>query len=259
MDPDLTDQEIEDLLAAYAIGAVDEDERAIVDRYVATHPEAAAEVQAFRHAAAMLAFTGGPVPEGVWGSLAPALANRRPALESPAGVVPIRRQRSQFEPIADSQTGRGPSPVRWLASAAVAALLIVGVLIASVVASDSGDDLAREPSVAAAASAARNQPGAREATLRAPNGMTIGDVVMLPNGRAYLSSDLPVLNADRTYQLWALHGTDRLSLGVIGRNPHVVAFRITGSPWGIAVTDEVSGGVKVSHQTPVAVGDMQIT
>jgi anti-sigma factor RsiW len=257
MDPELTDQEIQDLLAAYAIDAVDDDERAIVERYVATHPEAEAEVQAFRHAAAMLAYTGGPVPEGVWDSLAPALAERRRREETAENVVPLPSRRPQSEPMPDSPTARGPHRVRWLAAAAVAAFLLVGGVVAVVVATDSGGGASREDQLAAAARAAGKQPGARNVTLESPDGRALGKVVVLPSGRAYLSSELPALGSGRTYQLWALEAGDRLNLGVIGRDPNVVAFRMRGNPDGVAVTDEVTGGVKQSRNAPVAVGELQ--
>jgi anti-sigma factor RsiW len=257
MDPELTDQEIQDLLAAYAIDAVDDDERAVVERYVESHPDAAAEVQAFRHAAAMLAYTGGPVPEGVWDSLAPALAERRRRAETAENVVPLPSRRPQSEPMPDSPTARSPHRVRWLAAAAVAAFLLVGGVVAIVFATDSGGGASREDQLAAAARAAGKQPGARNVTLESPDGRALARVVVLPSGRAYLSSELPALGSGRTYQLWALQAGDRLNLGVIGRDPRVVAFRMRGNPDGVAVTNEVAGGVQQSRKAPVAVGAIQ--
>jgi len=255
MDPELSAQEIEDLLAAYAIDAVDDDERAIVERYVATHPDAAAEVQAFRHAAAMLAYTGGPVPDGVWDSLSPALAERRRRVEADAGVVPLPSRRPQSEPMPDSPTARGAHRMRWLVAAAVAAVLLVGGIVAAV-GGGSGGGPSRQEQLADAARAARTQPGARTSTLQSSDGRALADVVVLPNGRAYLSSNLPALGEGRTYQLWALQDSDRVNLGVIGRDPRVVAFHMKGDPSGVAVTDEVSGGVDVTHNDPVAVGSL---
>ncbi|HZP28648.1 MAG TPA: anti-sigma factor [Acidimicrobiia bacterium] len=254
MDPELSDQEMEDLLAAYAIDAVDDDERALVERYLATHPDAAAEVQSFRHAAAFLAYTGGPVPDGVWDSLAPALADRRRRVEAAAGVVPLPSRRPQSEPMPDSPTVRGARRGRWLAAAAVAAIVAAGAAVAVVVA-DSGSGPSRYDELAAAARAARREPGAREVTLASSEGTALAHVVLLRDGRAYLSSDLPALEAGRTYQLWALRdGEQPRSLGVIGRDPRVVAFEIRGGASGIAVTDEVAGGVTVTHNAPVAAG-----
>ena len=256
MDPELSAQEIEELLAAYAIDAVDDGERVVVERYLATHPDAAAEVQAFRHAAALLAYTGGPVPEGIWDSLEPALAERRRRVEAAQGVVPLDSRRPQSEPKPDSPTARGARKVRWLVAAAVVAVLAVGIGVA-VVATGSGSGPSQQQQLADAARAARSQPGAREVTLASPDGKSLADVVVLENGQGYLTSRLPELGPDRTYQLWALQDGERRSLGVLGRNPGIVAFKMHGNPSGVAVTDEVAGGVKETRNTPVAVGSIQ--
>ncbi len=50
--------ELDELLGAYALDAVDADERRRVEDYLAVNPRAAAEVQAHREVATMLAFTG---------------------------------------------------------------------------------------------------------------------------------------------------------------------------------------------------------
>jgi hypothetical protein len=146
--------------------------------------------------------------------------------------------------------------MRWLVAAAVAAVLLVGGIVATVVATGSGGQ-SRQQELAEAARDARKQPGARTVTLESPEGRAVADVVVLPNGRAYLSSNLPALDEGRTYQLWALQDAERVNLGVIGRDPQVVAFHMKGNPSGVAVTDEVAGGVKETHQTPVAVGTIQ--
>jgi anti-sigma-K factor RskA len=253
MDPELSAAEIEELLAAYAIDAVDDDERVLVARYLVTHPDAAAEVQAFRHAAALLAYTGGPVPDGVWDALAPALEERRRQAEAAAGAVPIQSRRPQSEPMPGSPTRRGAYRVRWLVAAAVAAILAVGAAVVVVV-SDTGGGKTAQQQLADAARAARNAPGAREIPLSSADGSKVATAVVLRDGKGYLSSSLPPLDPSRTYQLWALQGNERISLGVLGHDPKVVAFTLPDNPSGIAVTNEVAGGVMSTTKTPVAVG-----
>jgi anti-sigma factor RsiW len=51
----LTPAELEGLLGAYALGAVDDDERAQVEAYVADHPTAAEELEHLQDAAVWLA------------------------------------------------------------------------------------------------------------------------------------------------------------------------------------------------------------
>ncbi len=60
MDRELTPEEIKDLLPAYAIDAVDDDERAAIDAYLDTDDDARDEVASIQRAASFLAHTGGP-------------------------------------------------------------------------------------------------------------------------------------------------------------------------------------------------------
>ena len=104
------------------------------------------------------------------------------------------------------------------------------------------------------ASAAASAPGARHARLVDADGTLLARVVVLPDGTGYLTSDLPALPADRTYQLWGIDERDTVSLGVMGRDPHVVPFKAAGLPAKLAVTEERTGGVAVSANDPTAVG-----
>ena len=59
---DLTAEQFEDLLGAYALDACEPDEVEALDRYVASHPEAAAEVERLRDVAAGLGAAGASRP-----------------------------------------------------------------------------------------------------------------------------------------------------------------------------------------------------
>ena len=58
--------DMDDLLGAYALDAVDDDERRAVEDYLAANPRARAEVQEHREVATMLAWSGMDAPEGLW-------------------------------------------------------------------------------------------------------------------------------------------------------------------------------------------------
>src|SRR5205814_1949498 len=65
MNAPVTHQEIEELLGAYALDAVDTDERDLVDAHLAGCPRCASEVAGYRETAAMLAaHGGGRAPDG---------------------------------------------------------------------------------------------------------------------------------------------------------------------------------------------------
>ena len=246
MDRELTPDEIRELLAAYAIDAVDDDERAAVDEYLAGDADARDEVVSIQRAAALLAHTGGPPPAGVWERLEAAIREAA----GPDGTAPPPRLVPAGRP--------DPRPNRawqWLSVAA----LVVALAFFSlwIVDRGSGSDPALD--TAALARAAASAPGARHADLRDPDGNTVARAVVLRDGTGYLTSTkLQALDEDQTYQLWGVgdHGT--ISLGVIGSDPKVVAFQAGSTPTALAITSERSGGVPVSEHAPTAVGDLVV-
>jgi anti-sigma-K factor RskA len=244
MDRDLSREEIQDLLAAYSIDAVDDDERRSVEEYLATDVDARGDVIGLQHAASYLAHSGGPPPPGVWERLEAAIQEvpgQQGDAPAPPRLVPLAR--------AKPRTDR-----RWQV-VAVAASIVAVVLAAFLVFRDEGSDGPGD--TAALAQAAENAPGARHARLSADDGTVLARAVVLPDGTGYLTSDLPALPAGRTYQLWGVDDDDTVSLGVIGRDPRVVAFQAAGNPAALAVTAERAGGVPVSANDPEAVGRLR--
>jgi|KBSSwiStaDraftv2_1062776.scaffolds.fasta_scaffold909833_2 anti-sigma-K factor RskA len=241
MDRQLSPEEIQDLLAAYAIDAVDDDERRQIDEYLAHDADARAEVNGFQQSASYLAHTGGPPPPGVWERLEAAIQeSARPDAPAPPRLVPNARR------------ARTPRRWQWVAAAASVVAIVFGTLWLV----DSGTDSSPD-STAALAQAAEDAAGARTAKLTDAGGNVLASAVVLPDGTGYLTSDLPALPAGRTYQLWGVDDRNTISLGVMGRSPKVVAFKAAGHPAAIAVTEERAGGVPVSANQPAAVGDLQ--
>jgi len=96
---------------------------------------------------------------------------------------------------------------------------------------------------------------ARRAELRSADGIALAHAVLVPDGTGYLWSDaLPGTAPDRTYQLWAVVGTERISAGVLGPSPQIAPFRIAGEVVALAITEEVAGGVVASENQPVESG-----
>jgi anti-sigma-K factor RskA len=241
MDRQLSPEEIHDLLAAYAIDAVDDDERRQIDEYLAHDADARAEVSGLQHSASYLAHTGGPPPPGVWERLEAVIQETaRPDAPAPPRLVPNVRN------------ARTPRRWQWVAAAASVLAIVFGALWLVDGRTDSSPD-----STAALAQAAEGAAGARTAKLVDPGGNVLANAVVLPDGTGYLTSDLPALPAGRTYQLWGVDDRNTISLGVMGRSPKVVAFKAAGHPAAIAVTEERAGGVPVSANQPAAVGDLQ--
>jgi hypothetical protein len=251
MDHELSPEELEELLGAYALDAVDDDERRAVEEHLRRSPEAADEVAQLREAAAMLAVTGGPPPEGVWEQLEAKLQ------------VPADHDRPMPAPVMGADELGGARRARderrrsrvlvAVAAAAAVFVLLVGAVV--VVATRDGSD--GSVTTAALAREARRQPGARTATLVDDSGNALATAVVLPDGRGYLESSLPGLPRGRTYQLWSVGRRQTISLGILGRDPSVVAFAAAPGTATLAVTDEVAGGVTASTQAPVAVGGVR--
>ncbi|HXY92064.1 MAG TPA: anti-sigma factor [Acidimicrobiia bacterium] len=242
MDRELSPEEINDLLAAYAIDAVDDDERRAIDEYLAGDPDARAQVGELQHAASYLGHSGGPPPPGVWERLESVIHDAGdPAAPPPPRLVPGAR--------------RPARPSRGWPIAAVAAS-IVALVFGALLVFGTGDDSGGSTSTAALAQAAVRADGARQANLVDHEGKVLARAVVLPDGRGYLTSSLPALPAGRTYQLWGINPQDTVSLGVMGRDPGVVAFQAADHPRTLAVTEERAGGVPVTANQPTAAGDL---
>jgi anti-sigma-K factor RskA len=250
MDRELTPDDITELLPAYALDAVDDDERAAIEAYLGAHPDERDAVDDLRVAASMLAHTGGPPPEGVWERLESIIAS-----DASSGPPPLRLVTPRTVPDPHgtaARTVRDDRRWRWLAvAAAVVALVFGGLWLA-----DRGDGGGAPADTAAVARTAATAPGARHATLTDTDGNTLATAVVTRDGTGYLTSQLPAAPVGKTYQLWAISRRGTISLGVLGRDPGTVAFTSAVPTTSLAITTEVAGGVPVSRNAPDAVGDI---
>lgn len=105
-DPGLTVPEIEELLGAYALDAVDADERAAVDAHLAQCPRCRAELAGHLEVASWMAGGGSRAPEGIWDRIADSLDSQTPALRlTAADLDDARRLRGS----APTETPAPPS------------------------------------------------------------------------------------------------------------------------------------------------------
>lgn len=240
-------EETQELLGAYALDAVSDDERDLVDRHLRDCARCRAEVAEHREAAALLAH-GAPAPAGLWDEISGAIAGQPP--------------QKKLVPMVRPGTWRGG----WAAAAAVAAVAaaVTGFLGVRLV--QQGDQIdairntVRMQGLAGAASAAAADPRGEHVSLVAEEGSTLATVVVLPDGTGYLIRPiLPSLPDDRTYQLWALVGKATVSAGVLGNRPNVSAFSVDMPVDGFAISEERHGGVPVPQSPPIAIGKVETT
>jgi len=222
--PSYTHHDLQELLGAFALDAVDDDERDVIEAHLAGCPRCRAEVAGHRETAALLAHTGDRAPDGVWDRIAEALDEAPPVLD--------------LDRIAPRRTARAAVPRS------------ISLRVAAT-------------GVANAAGAALTDPRAEQVKLASTDGKATAQVVRLPDGTGYLvPTGLPTLPGGRVYQLWAVRSDARgphlppinISLGVLGAKPEVSAFRMAGPVIAYAVTDEAAGGVGSTQNQPVVVG-----
>jgi hypothetical protein len=252
---DHSESGVDDLLGAFALDAVDPQERALVERHLAVDPVARAEVDEMRETASLLASApsdASEAPADLWGRIAAAIA---PGAEADVDDVGLGERRA-VTPIPITRAKRRRSiPMRVFAPIVAAAAIVLVVLAVQVA--------NRPPSRAGDLVAAYHHAVAHGATTLAldsgPGGSTAAEIALQSDGTGYLRNEhLAALPAGRTYQLWAVVGTGSarrtISAGVLGADPNAVAFHVAGRPEAFAITVEDAPGVVQSSQPPTALG-----
>ncbi|MCU1488073.1 MAG: hypothetical protein JWN67_4819 [Actinomycetia bacterium] len=242
----MTHDEISELLGAYALDAVDPDERDEVEEHLLSCARCRAEVADHREVAALLAHSGSDAPPDLWDRIAGSLEAAPPRLDlAPVGDLDEARRRRR--------------PSRIGAAVAVAAALLIAFLGVQV--RDQGQRIDELQTALAnpmqpAFEAALGTTSSKRFTLASNEQKVVLQGVIAPDGTAYLDlRALPALGAGRTYQLWGAAGDELVSLGVLGEHPKVVSFPVDGGGYtAFAVTDEAAPGVVTSRNQPVAVG-----
>lgn len=258
----LPHSEIQELLGAFALDAVDVDEAAVIEAHLATCPRCRDEVREHREVASLLAYAGTAAPEGMWERMAAALDDPPPAEAAP--------ELGRGGRVASLGTGSRRKRGIGIASVAVAATLFAGIGAGGAlqvqsalrtqdaeidkVAKAISEDAARARLLREAAAAALAD-GARQVHLLTPDKAPMADAVVLADGSGYLIDvGAPPLPGGRTYQLWAVAGGQKLSLGVLGQDVDVVTFSAPQSTDALALTVEQSPGVVASQNQAVGYG-----
>jgi anti-sigma factor RsiW len=279
--------EFEELLAAYALDAVDGDEATALERHLAVCPRCRQEVAAYRETAAMLAYGGESAPEGVFDRIA--AGTRGPvggeARRSGGGLdrPGSGARKTEEDPLAALQprvprrrrSGRGPArrqrrrgEIRLVEVALAVALVVSAGVIGFAVHLQAEVASARRAEatlaqsetrvgLAEAVAAALAQRGGRRIELSGSQSTERAELVLLPDGVGFLlGGGLRPLPAEETYQFWGIRDGRRISLGLLGRAPTAVPVAVgpVGSFAEVAITVEPEGGVATTSAAPVVAG-----
>jgi len=238
--------DLEGLLAAHALGALDGHELEIVEHALATDRNARSEHARFTQATQLLDSTGGPGPE-VWDNIAKAIdtnATDRTFVRS--GVV---------TPIGSARRPGVLGARRVVRTIGIAAA--VGMVIAATAWGVSQVDKPSSPaptsSVERAAQSAARTHGARRVVLTTATGQS-ASLVLLPSGLGYvLGGNLPAAVPGSAYRLLGVTDHGNVELATIGRQIKPTAFRLPQHVTGLVLEQ---GSAATGQQIASRVVDM---
>ena len=262
--------------APYALGALDESERASFEAHLASCDVCTAEVRELREVAGVIggAVRQVPPPPGLRERI---LADARAVRPISAASQPAARDATAVAPSAPrTRAARRSRPPRgsilpWLASAAA---IIVAVVLGQRYRGERDARLTTEQALADARltmDSTRAVLARRDsliATLVAPDvqAVSVSGTGPSPSARYFLdrragriviaASSLPPAASGRTYQLWGIAtGRPPVSLGTFNTDANGSALATLALPAGLrvavtAVTDEPTGGSPQPTTTP---------
>ena len=284
--PELTHADIEELLGAYALDAVDRPTAAVIEAHLDQCVRCSAEVAQHHEVAGLLANSGGASPAGLWDGIAGRLDEvSPPSWDGLAGKLVVGEDRTDrvrdgdggeqprrphqpdpgatVVPLASKRRGRLAAAAIAVAAVAAALALVLGLQVHHL--DNRVSALQARSTLTGAEQAALAEPSTQKVTL-APGGASSSGVngkitvVLTSTGTGFVEgAGLSALPSNRTYQLWGMFGGQAISLGLLGHDPGVVPFSVAGgtSVDGFAITAEQAGGVVQPTSQPVVAGDVR--
>lgn len=252
-------RQIEELLPFYALDALSDEERGLVEDYLKEHPEARQLVEEMRNTASALPLSVSPVE--------PAPRTKQALM---ARVAVDERSRSSAQDQPSPRVNRLESFFRNF-SFAVAALAIVGVILLSAQVVLLRNEIASLNSKIAAQSDSLNQiienlpqtnpSGAITVSLK---GTTVqpqaqGQLIADPNSQSavLVITGLPPLEPGQTYQVWLIAGAP-VSAGLLTVDEHGQGVLIVTSTESIGSFQSLGISVEPEGGSPQPTGDIVV-
>ena len=239
-----------DDLAAYALDAVDQHERAVIEAHLAGCPSCRGELAGHLEVLSRLIEDERP-PDGVWDRIAHRTAAPG-APPRPDDVVPLAAPGAGPGAPRHRRAGGRVRPRRVL----VAGLAAAGAVVVAVgVLPRVGDDGDGGPATTEVAG-----PGLPVGVITAADGTALARVEADERGSyVEMTEAVGALPADRTYQLWSLDGPDPVSLGLLGTGVDpVVRVDLPEGTSSVAISDEPAGGSRAPSGLIAGTGDLAV-
>lgn len=232
MTDEFSHAEIQDLLGAYALGAVDERDRAVIEAHLQACESCRAELDDHHR-------------------LAQVLTRHAPR------VSPLASTEANGGPKASELVARHGRSRRWGVPVALAIVVVLfgGLFAQAEIRFDRVDATIDRLRLLQRAQLAAADPAAVVSTLRTPTNVPVLTVVSRPGGGdSYaMNSALPQLEEGRLYQLWHVAAGAETPAAVLGLSPAVM-FALPPGVTSLLVTVEMRPAPTGPTLPPVAVG-----
>lgn len=232
-------EDIHALSGAYAVDALDDDERADFEKHLAGCEACRAEVDSLREAASMLADTVAVQPP-------PELRER--VLHGAATVRPL----APLPPLLSHRRARRTRRTRWVAWAVAAAIVLVGA--AGGIWQPWRDH--HSQAAVTAADQVINAPDAQKVSQRLTDGAVV-TVYRSPSldRAAVTTAGLPALPSDKAYELWLQDPKGTMHPAGLLLKPQDTSVLLTGpasGAEGVGLTVEPASGSSAPTTKPIA-------
>jgi len=204
-----------------------------------------AEVESYREALSYL-HSGAAAPPGLWERIATELETAPPPLRLDAFRTPP-------SPPPSHRAGR----ILAIAAAVIALVAAGGVIVHQQREIDRRGSDSVAAAIAREAGDAQRNPQSQTVLLRDSAGALSVVAFLEPDGDVFLNGDqLPILEPDRTYQLWCVRDSAPapVSVALLGANPTMTKLHLDSCPGLLAITNETAGGAVQPTGDPVVAG-----
>lgn len=236
-----------ELIAAYALDALEDDERRRAEELLDRSGEAREELRSFLEVTGALAVAvGGHEPDPALRERILAAARREPGV---AGGADATRAAAPAARVLALPRRRRLATPALATAAALAAVVALGLGLYAASLSSDLDATRSALEHQEAAGRVLADPASRTLALASGDGR----LVVAGSGEAVLVVDLPAAPAGRTYQVWTIKGADARPAGLFaGGGPSVVPVDGAVTDGAVvAVTVERDGGAEAPTTDPV--------